>query len=76
MKYLIKCVYKSKSDYAMFMLHSSEMMPNCNPTFVNEEAIEKMYSDTNALFSYAKELGFEGVTLKQYKEIWSEYNER
>lgn len=52
MKYLARTVARSKSDYLMLMLHTSEMMPGGSPVFKTEEGIEKMYADLDCLFAY------------------------
>lgn len=69
MLYLIKTNNRSRLDYLMFMLHSSEMMPGGSPTFDTEEKIEKMYSDIEIVFSKVAEK-YEGVTLAQYGDSY------
>lgn len=67
MKKVLDVVYNEKDvDFIEFMIHSSELMPNGSPYFKTEDAVEKEYSTMEALFKYAKENGFEGVTLKEY----------
>lgn len=56
------------SDYAMFMLHSSEMMPGGSPSFPNEASIEALYDRVEKLFAYAKQQGYVGCKLADYKE--------
>lgn len=58
---------KQDSDYAMFMLHSSEMMPGGSPSFSDENSIEKLYDSIEKLFAYAKENGYEACKLSDYK---------
>lgn len=54
-----------ESDYLMFMLHSSELMPGGSPTFKSEEDIENLYDDLEKLFLLiSKE--YIGVTLADY----------
>ena len=55
------------SDYAMFMLHSSEMMPGGSPSFPNEDSIERLYECIERLFAYAKRCGYEGCKLSDFK---------
>lgn len=55
------------SDYAMFMLHSSEMMPGGNPSFPDERSIEILYKCIERLFDYAKQHDYEGCKLSDYK---------
>lgn len=54
-------------DYVEFMLHSSEFMPGCSPTFTSEESIEALYRDLEELFDAAADR-FEGMTLSAYHE--------
>lgn len=65
MLYLIKQVAASDSEYIMFMLHSSELMPGGSPRFKTEESIEHLYNDIEAVFSYASKR-FVGATLEEY----------
>lgn len=57
------------SNYVMFMLHSSEMMPGGSPSFPNANKIERMYSCVERLFEYAKERGYKGCLLKQFAKM-------
>lgn len=65
MKWLLQYVENSDSNYIMFMLHSSEMMPGGSPTFRTSESIEKMYLDIEEVFRFASR-SFEGSTLLEY----------
>lgn len=56
------------SDYVMFMLHSSEMMPGGSPTFKTNEDIEHLYKDLRSLFDYISTF-CEGRTLKEYAAL-------
>lgn len=59
---------EQKSEYIMFMIHSSELMPGGSPTFKSIESIDKLYSDLNVIFTLIAK-SFEGCTLKEfYKE--------
>ena len=69
---LIEEVNKSESDYIMFMLHSSELMPGGSPRFPNKESIEQLYKELEIVFRYAKDKGFVGTTLKDYYKIYAE----
>jgi len=62
---LIEHIKASNSEYLMFMLHSSELMPNGSPTFKTEESIECLYSDLQILFEIIAK-NFMGITLKDY----------
>lgn len=68
MQDVIDCVVRSKSDYAMFMLHSSELMPGGSPTFSTEQDIEFLYHDLEKLFAYVNR-NFEGITLEEYAKL-------
>ena len=61
-------VVNEDSDYAMFMLHSSEMMPGGSPSFPDEKSIEGMYECIEKLFAYAKQKGYTGCKLSDYEE--------
>lgn len=69
MQYLLKKINVGKADYAMFMIHSSELMPGANPTFKTEQDIEKFYHDTEQVFQMAVHLGYKGITLQDYYNI-------
>lgn len=69
LKKVVRECYKSSCDYAMFMIHSSELMPNGSPSFVSEEDIENLYICIEDVFKYAKKLGFEGISLRDFTEI-------
>lgn len=56
---------KAHSDYLMFMLHSSEMMPGGSPTFDTQEKIEMLYHNLEALFTTISE-DYEGISLADY----------
>lgn len=62
---LIRLAVADGSPYVEFMLHSSELMPGGNPTFVTREDIERLYSDLEVLFDEAAR-HFEGATLSEY----------
>ncbi len=55
----------SRRDYLMFMLHSSELMPGGNPTFLSMQDIEQLYADLEILFS-AIATRFTGRTLTEF----------
>lgn len=67
MKYVLDALVRRKGlDYVEFMMHSSELMPGGSPYFADEESIEHMYADLEALFQYASIKGYKGVTLQEY----------
>ena len=61
-------IVSEDSDYAMFMLHSSEMMPGGSPSFPDGKSIEALYQCIEKLFCYAKQCGYVGCKLSDYKE--------
>lgn len=63
---LVDAVSAGKSDYAMFMIHSSELMPGGSPTFQTESSIERLYGMTEEIFDKITALGYRGKTLEQY----------
>lgn len=67
MKKVLDIVNKD-SDYAMFMLHSSEMMPGGSPSFPDKRSIEKLFECIEKLFAYAKQNGYVGCKLSDFKE--------
>ena len=68
-----KIANEDNTDYIMFMLHSSELMPGGSPTFKTEESIEVLYGQLKTIFEYASDR-FEGMTIGEYgtKKILSE----
>ncbi|MGJ0194158.1 deacetylase [Pantoea sp. RRHST58] len=65
MKRVIEQSLAEGQDYVEFMLHSSEFMPDGSPTFKNEQDIERLYEDLEALFSWVGPR-FKGRTLTEY----------
>lgn len=57
-----------ETDYVMFMLHSSELMPGGSPTFKTAEEIENLYEDLKKLFNFIATF-CEGRTLKEYAAL-------
>lgn len=57
---LLDGVVAADDEYAMFMIHSSELMPGGSPNFPNEGSIETLYMVIGKTFAHAAELGFEG----------------
>ncbi len=66
---LINLCYKD-SDYIMFMIHSSELMPGGSPNFTDNESIDKLYEIIEYIFKYCYNLGYKGITLREF------YNEK
>lgn len=57
---LLNDVVASDDGYAMFMIHSSELMPGGSPNFPDDNSIESLYKVISKTFSHAAKLGFEG----------------
>lgn len=55
------------SDYAMFMIHSSELMPGGSHSFKDKKEIDYLYECIESLFDYAKKKEYIGVTLSEYR---------
>lgn len=67
-QYLIQQERKNdSSDYLMFMIHSSELMPGGSPTFKSEKDIENLYSHLQAIFKEVSSF-CTGRTLSEYVE--------
>lgn len=58
----------SSTGYAMFMIHSSELMPGGSPSFPDEASVDKMYGVVEALFSAAVDRGFYGCGISDFAE--------
>ena len=63
-KVIDKC--NKKNDYIMFMIHSSELMPMGSPYFKTQEEVEKLYDTIEFIFKYLCNLGYKGITLRDY----------
>lgn len=71
MKKLMKDVdAEDGNSYLEFMIHSSELMPNGSPYFETEADIEHMYASMECIFKHAKELGYEGITLEKFANMY------
>ena len=57
-----KFIHQGEKNAAKY---ADELMPGGSPTFKNEQSIEKLYKDLEALFAYAS-VKYEGSTLKEY----------
>ncbi len=65
---------QQQADYIMFMLHSSEFMPGCNPTFKTEKQVERMYEDIEQAFIFLKENQTTGLTCSEYYDSYTSRN--
>lgn len=60
----------SNSKYVEFMLHSSELMPGCSPTYTTQSDIDNLYSDLNEIFSLLSKAGVGGAGCGDYYDIF------
>lgn len=60
------------SDYAEFMIHSTELMPGGSPYFKNSRDVEREYKDMRTIFTYAVQCGFEGIAMRDYAKKFLE----
>ena len=68
MVYLVdKISNEKKTDYLMFMLHSSEFMPGGSPSFKTNEDIEQLHYNLETLFKHISKK-FKGCTFNEYLE--------
>lgn len=65
MRRVLRTCLAQKRSYAMFMTHSSELMPGGSPYFPTAEHIEMLYQSLDALFSEVAQ-HFRGMTLSQF----------
>ena len=68
LKRLVDKNYNDDTNYLMFMVHSSELMPGGSPNFTTAESIENLYELLEQLFTYISKLGYEGITLREYQK--------
>lgn len=66
--YVLKSKIREKSDYLMFMIHSSELMPDGNPYCKTDEEVKELLNKLNNVFSYVSSFGT-GILLKDYYKI-------
>jgi len=66
---LNECVNRD-TGYVELMIHSSELMPGGSPTFPEPKDIEKLYDSLHILFEKARNMGFIGATLMEFREIF------
>ncbi|RGU41953.1 deacetylase [Collinsella sp. AF16-8] len=63
---LLDDVDSSADTYAMFMIHSSELMPGGSPNFPDENSVDDLFGVIEKAFSHAAELGFKGQGLTAF----------
>lgn len=67
-----KCL--KNGEYIMFMIHSSELMPNGSPNFKTGDDIEELYEIIDYIFEYLKKNDYIGMTLKEYYDFYKGEN--
>lgn len=72
---LLRDVSKSDDAYAMFMIHSSELMPGGSPNFPDASSIERLYQVIDRTFAVAARLGFEGQGMTAFAKGYSGFRE-
>lgn len=65
MKFVIQKVMHEDSDYLMFMIHSSELMPGGNPYCKTDTEVKELLNKLDKVFSYVSSFGT-GILLKDY----------
>ena len=70
MQRVLDCCREEQRPYAMFMLHSSELMPGGSPTFKTERSIEQLYDSLEALFESAQ-APYRGGTLSEFYSAYT-----
>ena len=68
---MIEAEKNSDSEYVMFMMHSSELMPGGSPYFPTESSVERLYEDITVLFNEIKR-DYIGMTLREFGETVKE----
>ena len=58
-----------KRDHAMFMIHSSELMPGGSQYFPKPDDIEQLYAAMESLFAYVNQY-YRGETVSDYAADW------
>jgi hypothetical protein len=61
---------RDNAEYIMFMLHSSELMPGCNPQFRNEKEIDQLYENIQRVFRLLHEHSVTGATCFEFHNFF------
>ena len=67
-----KTKVEEKAEYIMFMIHSSEFMPGCNPQFRNEQEIDRLFDNIHGAFQWLHQHGAKGATCIDFYNVFSE----
>lgn len=57
------------TDYAEFMIHSSELMPSGSPYFKTDSDIDYLYNTLESIF-YSASKNYSGITLREYRNMY------
>ncbi len=61
-----KSKIKDHSDYVMFMIHSSELMPGANPQFRTKREIDRLFENIEHVFQWLYEQGVQESTCGEF----------
>ncbi|RJQ35639.1 deacetylase [Candidatus Parcubacteria bacterium] len=65
-KRIYKAAKKNSLPVLEFMIHSSELMPGGSPYAKDEEQVDKIYHNLEAMLAYFKKQGVKGTTLSEF----------
>lgn len=68
LKWCVRNVANSDLEYLEFMIHSSELMPGCNPNFVTDKDVNLLFKNIEQFFVYALKHGFEPHTFSSWQQ--------
>jgi len=73
---IARTALKENRQCIEFIIHSSELMPGANPTFISSGDIERLYAELEKVFDYMKDK-FIGATLTEFYHHFKEtHNEK
>ena len=61
-----KAKLRDNSNYIMFMIHSSELMPGCNPQFRTENEVDRLFDNIRNTFQWLHEHGAIGASCIEF----------
>lgn len=67
---MMRMLSKNENDYAMFMIHSTELMPGGSPYFKTAEDVEREYGIIKNVFDDAQSK-YTGASLEEYFNAYS-----
>jgi len=66
-----KAKIQHNPDYIMFMIHSSELMPGCNPQFRNQYEVDALFENVRSVFQWLGEHGAKAATCIDFYNAFS-----